>query len=196
MPAETRDFVTVVSGVPRSGTSLLMQMLAAGGLPPLSDATRGADAHNPRGYFEYAPVRRLPRDASWLAAAEGRAVKVIHARVPALPPGPAYRVVLVRRDLREVVASQDAMLGDAAPPGPDAGRLAAIFAEELAELERCCARRQIPLLELAYADVLRDPAGAAARLARFLGGGLDEAAMARAVDPSLRHHRAANEGVE
>ena len=194
MASAGRDYVTVVSGVPRSGTSLLMQMLVAGGLPPLADGTRCPDTHNPRGYFEYAPVKRLRRDASWVPRALGRAVKVVHALVPALPSELAYRVVLVRRDLREVVASQRAMLGAVAPTGPGPERLAEIFAAELAELERNCDERRLPLLGLGYAAILRDPARAASQLAAFLGGGLDEGAMAHAVEPSLRHHHAAQAG--
>ena len=98
-----RDFVTVVTGVPRSGTSLLMQMLAAGGVPALSDGVRAPDASNPRGYLEHAGLRRLGRDpaaAALVVAAVGRAVKVVHALVAALPPGPPYRVLVARREDR------------------------------------------------------------------------------------------------
>ena len=118
MAPATRDYVTVVSGLPRSGTSLLMQMLAAGGLPVQSDDERPPDRHNPRGYLEYAPVKRLRDDASFLGGAVGRVVKVVVPLVCALPVrlpnGVAldYRVVLVTRDPREVVASQDAESDD------------------------------------------------------------------------------------
>lgn len=191
MTQPTRDWITVVSGVPRSGTSLVMQMLAAGGLPVLADASRPPDAHNPRGYLEYAPVRALRRDTSWLPRARGRAVKVIHALVDALPEGFDYRLVLVRRDLREVVASQEAMLGAAAGPGPAPERLAAIFETQLAELDAwLAARPRFRVLRLELAEVLTDPAGAAAALDAFLGGGLDVAAMAAAVDPALHRRRA------
>src|SRR5262245_31552152 len=78
MAADARDGVTIVTGVPRSGTSLVMQMLVAGGLPALSDGVRAPDADNPRGYFEYEPAKRLLRDAGWLPRAQGRALKVAH----------------------------------------------------------------------------------------------------------------------
>ncbi|MFO1003217.1 MAG: hypothetical protein U0936_23025 [Planctomycetaceae bacterium] len=74
--------ITVVSGLPRSGTSLAMQMLAAGGLPVLGDEHRPADEDNPRGYLEDARVKSLERDATWLAEAEGKAVKIISFLLP------------------------------------------------------------------------------------------------------------------
>ena len=132
----SRDFVVVVSGVPRSGTSLLMQMLVAGGLPVFVDSARPPDAHNPRGYFEFEPAKALAENAAWLPQAIGHAVKVVHTLVASLPEGFDYRLVLMRRDLAEVVASQDAMLAGSAPPGPSARRLAEIYAHQLAELEQ------------------------------------------------------------
>jgi hypothetical protein len=188
MPVTGRDFVSVVSGLPRSGTSLVMQMLGAGGLPLLCDDVRPADAHNPRGYLEYAPVKRLRDDATFLERAVGRAVKVVVPLACALPAGP-YRLVLVRRDLREVIASQDAMLGGLAP-GLSAERLAAIFAAQLRELEEWAgARPQVRMLRLEHAELLGEPLRAARTLAGFLGGGLDIGAMAAAVDPALHRQR-------
>jgi len=182
----------VVTGVPRSGTSLLMQMLAAGGLPLLCDDSRPADPDNPRGYFELAAVRRTRSDARWVTRAAGRAVKVIHALVPALPPDRPYRVILVRRDLREVVASQEAMLRrrGAAPAGPPPERLAELYAAQLDELVAWLRRTPgFALLEVEHARLLDCPAREAARLAEFLGGGLDCGAMAAAVDPGLHRQR-------
>jgi hypothetical protein len=186
-----RDFVTVVSGVPRSGTSLLMQMLAAGGLDPLQDGVRPADADNPRGYFEYAPVKRLPESGGWVSAARGRAVKVVHALVPLLPEATPYRVVLVRRAWDEVLASQAVMLArtgrtsDDLPPD----RLVAVFEAQLEALLAWARRVGAPVLEVSFAEVLMDPGGAAAALDVFLGGGLDRDEMSGAVDPVLYRQR-------
>ena len=195
MAATLREFVTVVSGVPRSGTSLVMQMLQAGGLPLLADEGRSPDAHNPRGYFEHDAVKRLRHDASFLEKAVGRAVKVVVPLACALPAGIGgqqlrYRVVLLRRDLREVVASQDAMLTAGDPGGLSPARLVEIFAAQLPELEAWVgAAPERRLLPVGHADLLEDPGAAARRLAKFLGGGLDVAAMAAAVDPALhRQH--------
>jgi hypothetical protein len=186
MTHPTRKWITVVSGVPRSGTSLVMHMLAAGGYPVLADETRPPDDHNPRGYLEYAPVKALRRDSSWLPEARGRAVKVIHALVSVLPEGCDYRLVLVRRDLHEVVASQEAMLPQPLEGGLGADRLVEIFASQLAELETWLAGQpHFRVLRLEHAALLSEPRAAAEQLAAFLDGGLDAAAMAAVVDPAL-----------
>src|SRR5690349_18862446 len=95
----SRNYVTVVTGVPRSGTSLMMQMLEAGGISALTDNQRPPDIHNPRGYFEYDLVKRIAQDASWMEAARGKAVKIIYRLLPHLPPEFEYRVVFMDRDL-------------------------------------------------------------------------------------------------
>ena len=186
-----RDFVTVVTGQPRSGTSLLMQMLAAGGIPALSDGGRAPDASNPRGYLEHSALRGLGREpaaAALVRAAAGRAVKVVHVLASALPAGPRYRVLLAERDLAAVVASQDAMLardgapGDALPPE----RLAAILRAQLDETAAALAGRpDVALLRVDTAALVREPGPACAALDAFLGGGLDRLAMERAIAPGL-----------
>jgi hypothetical protein len=168
-----------------------MQVLAAGGVPLLSDGRRPPDPDNPRGYFEWEPARRLPRESGWVAEARGRAVKVVHALVPELPEGFAYRVLLVRRSFAEVVASQDAMLarlGERAP-ALEPTRLHAVFEAQLEDVVAWARARGAPLLEVSHASLLSDPAAACAAIAEFLGGGLDEAAMAAAVDPALYRQR-------
>lgn len=186
----------MVAGIPRSGTSLLMQMLAAGGVPPLCDATRPPDADNPRGYFELAAARRLARDASWLDAAPGHAVKIVHALVSRLPDRHRYRVLLVERRMDEVLASQRRMLARVAghepalPPGDDE-RLGRVFAAQLEEAKRWLERQpNLGWLALRHADLIADPEAQAARIDAFLGGGLDRSAMAAAVEPALHRVRA------
>lgn len=191
-----RSFVTVVSGLPRSGTSLAMQMLRAGGVPLLCDDARPPDEHNPAGYFEYAPVLRSARDTSWVAAARGHAVKVVAPLLRHLPAGYEYRVLLMRRDLREVIASQDRMLAQRGDPPAGAlapERLAAIFAAQQAELAAwLAAQRHLRALEVDFGALVADPAPAVAAIEAFLGGGLDGAAMRAAVDPRLYRNRAAS----
>ncbi len=102
--------IVVVSGLPRSGTSLLMQMLAAGGLEVVSDHLRAADVDNPRGYFEFERVKQIQKDSSWLPAARGKALKMISQLLYHLPPTERYRVIFMRRNLDEVIASQEKML--------------------------------------------------------------------------------------
>jgi hypothetical protein len=97
--------ITIVSGLPRSGTSLMMQMLAAGGMPILSDGERQADADNPRGYLEWERIKQLPKDPACIAEAEGKCVKVISLLLLSLPEGHEYRVIFMQRPLAEVLAS-------------------------------------------------------------------------------------------
>jgi sulfotransferase family protein len=187
-----RDFVTVVSGAPRSGTSMMMRMLEAGGIPPLTDGVRVPDRDNPRGYLEYEPVKRTKHDASWLATANGRAVKMVHLLLRDLPADRPYRVVLMRRDPREMVASQRLMLERL---GRDAGALsderrAEIFAAQLDETERWLrSQASFSCLAMDYNELLANPRPHVERLVAFLGGDLDAAAMAAVVDPSLYRNR-------
>lgn len=190
--AAAYEGVVVVSGLPRSGTSMLMRMLAAGGLPPLSDGDRPADASNPHGYFEYAPVKRAREDASWLPLAQGRAVKIVSFLAPFLPPDPPCRVIHMRRPLDEVLASQAAMLrrkGIAAVEEDEAPLRAACARAESAAAAYWAARPATDVLWLPHGAVIAEPAWAARQLAGYLGGGLDCAAMAAAVDPALHRER-------
>ncbi len=183
--------ITVVSGLPRSGTSMLIQMLAAGGLEPLNDGRRPADADNQRGYFEDERVKGLSRDATWLAEAEGKALKVVVPLVATLPRGFEYRVVLIRRDLDAVLASQGRMLERLGRPVRDATKLRPVFETQIARAVKGLEQRpDCDLLVLEHADVLKVPRAAAEHIATFLGLELDLAAMATAVDPSLCHRRA------
>src|SRR5688500_11050209 len=116
---------------------MMMRMLAAGGLPPLTDGLRAPDSDNPHGYFEFEPVKRTREDPAWVPQAVGRAVKMVHLLLRDLPPGREYRVLLMRRKLDEMVASQRRML---ARLGRDPGALsderrAAIFRAQLDETE-------------------------------------------------------------
>jgi len=189
-----RDYVTVVSGAPRSGTSLMMRMLESGGIPALTDGQRPPDPHNPHGYFEYSPVKRLAmgNDASWIEAARGQAVKIIYRLLMQLPPRMSYRIVFMERDWEEVFASQRDMLraqGDAAA-SQEAARLIPAMAAELRGAKEWLARQpNMRVLAVPYAEVVRDPLTWSHEVARFLSGGLDETAMAAAVDPSLYRHR-------
>ena len=192
MRARQCESLTIVTGVPRSGTSLVMQMLAAGGHSIASDGVRRADADNPRGYFELEAARGLARDAAWLPGMAGRALKLVHTLLPSLPPGLHYKVLFVRRRLDEVLASQRVMLARrAAAPGPaEDARLLLALEEQLARTERWLeAREQLDWLRVDHAALLVEPGRAAARICAFLGGGLDAAAMAACVDPALHRQR-------
>lgn len=186
------NFVTVVSGLPRSGTSLMMQMLAAGGAQVLTDGQRTADQHNPRGYFELEAVKHTRTDHSWLAQAEGKAVKVVHLLLPNLPVDRQYRVIFMQRDLIEVIASQRAMLQQQGRPAAalaDA-RLAEVFARQLGDVRQWLSRNpNFRVLHLEHRDVIEMPLPAAQQIATFLGGNLDPKRMAVAVESNLYRQR-------
>ena len=188
--------IIVVSGLPRSGTSMAMRMLEAGGMALVADGLRTPDDDNPRGYFEFEPVKRLHTDGdlAWLASAGGKAVKIVSFLLTWLPETYDYRVVFMHRDLHEVVSSQQAMLSRRGESDAGAGKSAAetlkIYKEHLAQVERFLARRAcFTTLGVDYAAVLANPGDEAARIGHFLGGRLDVAAMAAAVEPLLRRQR-------
>ena len=190
------ETVVVVTGLPRSGTSMMMQMLAAGGVTAFADDHRPADESNQRGYLEHTLARRLAVESSWVAQARGKAVKVVAQLVPHLPRNEKYRVVMMHRPLEEVVASQKKMLGRL---GKDGGRitdgaLGETFARQVSQVRSLLVHLRkegiVDVLDVKYHDVLESPATIATRLATFLGAGFDATKAAAAVDPSLRHERA------
>jgi hypothetical protein len=170
----------------------MMQMLAAGGLPPLTDNLRPADQSNPRGYFEFEPVKRLRSDRSWLDQARGHAVKIIYVLVRELPTDGRfqYRVILMKRSTEEILASQRAMLKRQGKASADEATLATIFPTYLAQLETWLAEQPaFSFLAVDYHRVLKEPLEAAREVNAFLQGDLDLGAMAAAVDPTLYRHR-------
>lgn len=192
------SFITIVSGLPRSGTSLLMKMLEAGGMTPLTDRLRAADVDNPNGYYEFERVKKLPQgDTAWLAKAEGRVVKIIAALLPFLPDDHAYRVIFTQRDIREVLASQNKMLEHRGViQAASDGELAGIFEKHLLQVDHWIRTHpNVSRLDVNYNELMRNPAPIADQLRLFLDLELDSARMARVVDPSLYRQRAAAEGV-
>lgn len=186
-----RPYVTVVSGAPRSGTSMMMRMLERGGLPPLTDGLRAPDRDNPHGYYEFEPVKQTRADPSWVPRAVGRAVKMVHVLLRDLPSGHEYRVLLMRRRLDEVVASQRRMLerlGREAWKVPDE-RMAQMYAAQLDDAEAwLAARAGFRCLRVDYNALVETPRQQLERVAAFLDG-LDVDAMATVVDPELYRNR-------
>jgi len=193
MSTVDKDFITIVSGLPRSGTSMMMRMLEKGGIPILTDGVRKADDDNPLGYFEFEPVKRLDKDASWLPQAYNKAVKIIYIFLYQLPREHRYKVIFMRRNLEEVVASQKAMLRrrQEADRMSDE-QLADSFNDQLQRLDIWIRRQEnFPIQYFDHRDVLTDPATAAFSISRFLGLPLDADAMIQSVVPSLHRNRSA-----
>jgi hypothetical protein len=185
-------FITIVSGLPRSGTSLMMQMLQAGGMELLTDGQRVPDEHNPRGYFEYEGVKHSRHDLSWLNHAAGKAVKVIHLLLLHLPAGRNYRVVFLVRDIQEVIASQRAMLKQQGRTGATLTdvKLAEIFESQLAQVRQWLAERaNFQILYVNHNSLIQNPLAAAKQINEFLGGHLLATKMADAVNPTLYRQR-------
>lgn len=184
--------VVVVSGLPRSGTSMMMQMLAAGGQAPYTDEKRESDSDNPRGYYEHENATKLASDRSWMPESRGKVVKIVAQLLPYLPRGERYKVVFMDRDLRSIVRSQRVMLDRLEREGGRLtdGRMMTTLDAQVAQVERLIARRpDVDAIFVDYDAVVADPAAEAARIAEFVGG-LDASAMAAAVDDSLRRQKA------
>ena len=191
MTLYTNEPITVVSGLPRSGTSMLMQMLDAAGYPCLTDGVRKADVDNPRGYFEYEKVKQLRRDCSWLPEAKGKAVKIIAQLIPFLPPQFNYRVIFMERAISEVLASQRKMLQHQGKNGGNLSdvQLAKIFECHAREVKQLLGQRNIPILGVTYLEVLQRPMEIAEKIREFFDEALDTRAMVTAINPNLYRQR-------
>ena len=190
---QTPSPIVIVSGLPRSGTSMMMKMLEAGGLPPLTDGEREADVDNPKGYYEFERVKKLDKgDTAWLAQAEGKAVKVISALLRHLPADYQYKIIFMERHMSEILASQRKMLVRRGEDGSqmDDAQMAALFAKHVAATYSwIAAQDNMALLKLHYSDVLADPETQARLVNTFLGNTLNLDAMALIVDPDLHRNR-------
>jgi hypothetical protein len=185
--------ITIVSGLPRSGTSLMMQMLVAGGLSPLSDGERKADTDNPRGYLEWERIKQLPNDPSLISEGEGKVVKVISRLLLALPSGHDYRVIFMQRPLPEVLASQDAMMRRRGTfkEGANPAIMGAAFEKHLREVYAWLeGKSYVQSLLVPYHDVLKNSEEICRTLIDFLGISLNAEAMKQQVDASLYRNRA------
>ena len=187
------EVVTIVSGLPRSGTSMMMQMLDRGGLAPFTDGKREADSDNPKGYYEHEKAIGLARDQSWIPEVRGKCVKLIGQLLPALPlADQKYRVVFMDRDLREISRSQRDMLKRLGRSGGDLSdtRMMSTLNAQLVSVEKWMASKpNIQVLFVDYGDVVGNPIEVAQSVNAFFGGILDVDAMAQAVDPSLHRQK-------
>lgn len=186
------DHVAIVSGLPRSGTSMMMRMIVSGGIPALTDGQREADEDNPLGYFELEAVKTTKSDPGWLHAARGKVVKLVHILLPDLPPGHACRIVMMHRNLDEVIASQQKMLARSGKAGAQLtpAVLKNIYTAQLETVRRWIdAHPECQCLDVHYDRVIADPKGEAARVAAFLDIPNAADAMAGAVEKTLYRNR-------
>ena len=186
--------IIVVSGLPRSGTSMAMKMLDAGGLPTLRDGLRAPDESNPKGYYEFEPVKRLDKNGhtAWLVDARGKAVKIISFLLTFLPETFDYQVVFMERNLDEVLASQNKMLV-ARGERPDTAndrKMRQVYEQHLEKVDRFLQhRRCFTTLTVRYRDAIENPAAEARRINKFLGRRLNVERMAAVADRDLYRNR-------
>jgi hypothetical protein len=183
--------IYVVSGLPRSGTSMMMKMLEAGGLEPITDGIRSADNDNPKGYYELEAVKRTKQDPSWVEPARGKVVKVISQLLQDLPATEQYKIVFMRRDLDEVLASQQKMLvnrDEQDNVGND--EMKSSFAGHVEEVEAWLrVSDHVQVLFVSYNRMQSETESQIARVAKFMAADLDTAKMATIIDPALYRQR-------
>jgi hypothetical protein len=185
--------IVVVSGLPRSGTSMAMKMLEAGGMAVVTDGIRAADVSNPRGYYEFEAVKGLDKneDTAWLQEARGKAVKIISFLLTYLPETHNYHVIFMQRELDEVIASQNKMLverGEVSSGNDDTIRT--LYRQHLDRVMRFLGnRRCFTVLQVNYGDAMARASVEARRINEFLGGTLDVDRMAAVSDPTLYRNR-------
>jgi len=182
--------IVIVSGLPRSGTSLMMQMLDKGGLTVVTDNLRTADTDNPRGYYELEQVKKIKEDVSWLPAARGKAFKMVSQLLYELPSNESYRVIFMERDLDETILSQEKMLARLGKPSAPSGEIKRHFTAHLKKLRDWLAgQRNMAVLYIRYGDLVERPESQAAHVSAFLDGRVDADRMAKTVEPSLYRNR-------
>jgi hypothetical protein len=184
--------IVIVSGLPRSGTSMMMQILDKGGYDVLTDKVREADNNNPKGYYEFEPVKKLMMDKSWLPEAEGKVVKIIAQLLPFLPSNYDYKIIFMRRDMSEVLKSQQIMLGKekdvkskAFPMG-----LNDAFQKQLIKVENWIdSQPNVEMLSVDYSNVIENAEAEIDNVISFLSSPGDRDKMIKVVDKKLYRNK-------
>lgn len=191
MSTATSEYLTIVSGLPRSGTSMMMRMLELGGMPVLTDKQRVADDDNPNGYYEFEAVKQTAEDSSWLQGSEGSAVKMVYRLLYDLPADRSYRVLFMRRNLDEVLASQQVMLNrHGVADEVSHAQMMKLFRAEIDSFYKWAKEKShIDLIDVDYNLVLANPRQELAKVSDFLGGSLNVDDMIEGVDASLYRNR-------
>ena len=188
-----RSYITIVSGLPRSGTSMMMRMLEAGGIPALTDELRTPDADNPNGYYEFEDVKSIENYTTWIDRASGHSVKMVYSLLEHLPTDLDYRIVFMRRDVDEILHSQKAMLerNDIKTDIPD-HTMKTLFERQLRQFYAWLpSQTHLKLINVSYNELLSRPESVIPQINRHFDESLAPSAMLATIDPSLYRHRAA-----
>ena len=192
-PPLSSNTIVIVSGLPRSGTSMMMKMLDAGGLPILTDNLREADANNPKGYYEFERVKELPNgDYGWIPEAGGKVVKIVTGLIMNLPSDARYKVIFMQRAMKEVLSSQKKMLGRLGKEDDkvEDEKMKKIYQEHLKQVNAWIAKQpNIEVLYVNYNTMLENPLESLQKVNEFLGGDMDVKVMAGVVDKELYRER-------
>lgn len=193
LASRKKQTIYIVSGLPRSGTSMMMQMLEHGGLSLFTDQVREDDENNPKGYKEHEAVKTLPRNKKWLVKATNKVVKVIANLIPHLPPTFEYKIVFMERDLHEVIASQKKMLtrlGKRTKEDVYPLTLLQTYQEQLKKVKNWAATRDnVQIMYVQHSEAIQSPFNVALNINDFMGGILEPEKMVKAVDPSLHREK-------
>jgi hypothetical protein len=190
--ATDQKFISIVSGLPRSGTSMMMKMLLAGGMKVLTDNLRTADEDNPEGFFEFEKVKQLDKESAWLEDSAGKAIKIVSAFLKHLPQKYNYKIIFMRRKLEEVLASQKQMLIRRGEPTDRISdeKMSETFQRHLQDIELwLAAQTNIKVLYINYNEAIENPGPSIRMVNDFLRADLDVEAMAAVVNRSLYRQR-------
>ena len=184
--------ITIVSGLPRSGTSMMMRMLEAGGMAVVTDNTRKPDVDNPKGYYEFEKVKKIKDDSSWLDSCRGMTFKMVSELLYNLPNNEKYKVVFMRRDMDEMLASQQKMLERLNQKGADVSndKMKVIYGKHLKKIKQWLEEQEhIDVFYIYFSDVIQNPIENAMKLNDFLGGNLNVEKMSGVVEKALYRQR-------
>jgi chromosome condensin MukBEF MukE localization factor len=184
-------YITIISGLPRSGTSMMMKMLDAGGMDIISDGERKADEDNPRGYYEFEKVKKLKENASWLDFAQNKVVKIVFNFLYNLPADKHYKVIFMQRNLEEILTSQHKMLKRRSESSEVSdAQLSQLFEQEIMKITRwLSAQINFDVLYISYNKIIDDPVNSAQKVNEFLDNRLSEKKMVKVVDKSLYRNK-------
>ena len=189
---QMNSIITIVSGLPRSGTSLIMRMLEAGGMEVVKDDIRKADEDNPNGYYEFEKVKRIKEDSSWLDSTRGKVFKMVSMLLSDLPADKNYKVIFMKRNMHEMLTSQRIMLERR---GSDKGRvndgeMGRLYDKHLTQIKRWLETQDnMDVLYVSYNDIIESPRENTEIVNQFLGNRLDVERMVKIVDKSLYRNR-------
>ena len=175
--------ITIVTGLPRSGTSLMMQILDRTSLPILTDGIRKKDTNNPEGYYELEAVKGIIKDNSFLNEAQGKVVKIIAPLPLFLDKNLTYRILFMRRDITEILRSQEKMIGK--NQTSEYEKFASIYEQHLKKTYAFLDENSIPFIDIWYDKLVSNPDNEIKKIIDFLNITADLKELSNVIKPEL-----------